>query len=301
MQRFLDPAVLSTISSLDLLAKTVVDGFVAGLHRSPDFGFSQEFAEYRAYVPGDDLRHVDWSLYGRTDRTYIKRYRGETNSQLTVLLDASNSMEYSSGGVGKRALPKKMDYARFLAASLFYLAIKNQRDAAGLIVFDDEVRDYVRPSARHGQLARLLGGLEHAEPRARTDFGKPLQHFQRLLHRRGIAVVISDFYEDPDVVVRMIEPLRFHGNEVVLFHILDPQELRPVLNSAAVLVDLETQQRIEVVPEYAKTSYCERVDAHVEALRSKTRAAGMDYQLLLTDQPLDAALREYLTLREAAN
>ena len=301
MQRFLDPAVLGTISSLDLLAKTVVDGFVAGLHRSPDFGFSQEFAEYRAYAPGDDLRHVDWSLYGRTDRTYIKRYRGETNSQLTVLLDASNSMEYTSGGNGKTALPKKMDYARFIAASLFYLAIKNQRDAAGLIVFDDEVREYVRPSARQGQLARLLSGLDGAEPRARTDFGRPLQHFQQLLHRRGIAVVISDFYEDPEVVVRTIEPLRFHGNEVVLFHILDPQELRPVMNSAAVLVDLETQQRIEVVPEYARTTYRERVDAHVESLRSKTRAAGMDYQLLVTDQPLDAALREYLTLREAAN
>lgn len=299
MQRFLDPAVLGTISSLDLLAKTVVDGFVAGLHRSPDFGFSQEFAEYRAYVPGDDLRHVDWSLYGRTDRTYIKRYRGETNSQLTILLDASNSMEYSSGG--KTALPKKMDYARFIAASLFYLAIKNQRDAAGLIVFDDEVREYIRPSATQGQFARLLGGLENAEPRARTDFGKPLQHFQQLLHRRGIAIVISDFYEDPEVVVRTIEPLRFHGNEVVLFHILDPQELRPVMNGPAVLVDLETERRIEVIPEYAKTTYREKVDAHVEALRSKARAVGIDYQLLVTDQPLDSALREYLTLREAAN
>src|SRR5579875_3201457 len=180
MQRFLDPGVLGTISSLDLLAKTVVDGFVAGLHRSPDFGFSQEFAEYRAYVPGDDLRHVDWSLYGRTDRTYIKRYRGETNSQLTILLDASNSMEYTSG-----ACPKKMDYARFIAASLFYLAIKNQRDAAGLIVFDEEVRDCVRPSTRPGQLPRLLAALERAEPHARTDFAKPLQYFQELLHRRG--------------------------------------------------------------------------------------------------------------------
>lgn len=299
MPRFLDPAVLGTISSLDLLARTVVDGFVAGLHRSPDFGFSQEFAEYRAYAPGDDLRHVDWSLYGRTDRTYIKRYRGETNSQLTVLLDASNSMEFTSGGAG--SYPKKMDYARYIAASLFYLAIKNQRDAAGLIVFDDEVRDYVRPSARQGQLARLLGGLEAAEPRARTDFGKPLQHFQELLHRRGIAIVISDFYEDPDLVVKTIEPLRFHGNEVVLFHILDPEELRPVMKGPSVLVDLETEQRIEVIPEYAKTTYREKVDAHIEALRSKTKAAGMDYQLLLTDQPLDNALREYLTLRQAGN
>jgi uncharacterized protein (DUF58 family) len=296
MQRFLDPAVLGTISSLDLLAKTVVDGFVAGLHRSPDFGFSQEFAEYRAYTPGDDLRHVDWNLYGRTDRIYLKRFRGETNSQLTVLLDASNSMQYSSG-----SNPTKMDYARFIAASLFYLAIKNQRDAAGLIVFDDEVRDYVRPSARQGQLARLLAGLEAAEPRARTDFGKPLQHFQELLHRRGIAIVISDFFEDPDLVIRTIEPLRYHGNEVVLFHILDPQELRPVMKGPAVLVDLETDRRIEVIPEYAKTTYREKIDAHVEALRSKTRAAGMDYQLLVTDQPLDGALREYLTLRQAGN
>ena len=295
MQRFLDPAVLGTISSLDLLARTVVDGFVAGLHRSPDFGFSQEFAEYRAYVPGDDMRHVDWSLYGRTDRMYIKRYRGETNSQLTVLLDASNSMEFTSGGI------KKMDYARFIAAALFYLAIKHQRDAAGLIVFDDEVRDYVRPSARNGQLARLLGGLEAAEPRARTDFGKPLQHFQELLHRRGIAIIISDFYEDPQLVVKTIEPLRFHGNEVVLFHILDPQEMRPVMNGPSVLVDLETEQRVEVIPDYAKTTYREKINAHVASLRSKTKAAGMDYQLLLTDQPLDNALREYLTLRQAGN
>ena len=154
MQRFLDPGVLAGISSLDLLAKTVVDGFVAGLHRSPDFGFSQEFAEYRAYTPGDDLRHVDWNLFARTERCYLKRYRGETNSQLTVLLDASNSMQYTSGP------PSKMDYARFIAASLFYLAIRNQRDAAGLIVFDDEVREYIRPSTRPGQLSRLFAGLE---------------------------------------------------------------------------------------------------------------------------------------------
>ena len=154
MQRFLDPAVLSRISGLDLIAKTVVDGFVAGLHRSPDFGFSQEFAEYRAYSPGDDLRHVDWNVFARTERAYLKRYRGETNSQLTVLLDASNSMNYTSHGV------TKMDYARFIAASLFYLAIHNQRDAAGLIVFDDEVRNYIRPSIRRGQLYRLLSGLE---------------------------------------------------------------------------------------------------------------------------------------------
>ena len=295
MQRFLDPTVLAGISSLDLLAKTVVDGFVAGLHRSPDFGFSQEFAEYRAYVPGDDLRHVDWNLFARTERCYLKRYRGETNSQLVVLLDASNSMQYTSGP------PKKMDYARFIAASLFYLAIRNQRDAAGLIVFDDEVREYVRPSTRQGQLARLFAGLEQAEPRARTDFGKPLQHFQELLHRRGIAIVISDFYEEPEKIVRAIEPLRFHGNDVVLFHILDPEEIRPVLKGPALLVDLETDQQIEVIPEYTKTTYRAKMEAHIEQLRTRTRGAGMDYRLLVTNQPLDEALREYLSLRQAGN
>jgi len=295
MQRFLDPAVLQSISSLDLLAKTVVDGFVAGLHRSPDFGFSQEFAEYRTYTPGDDLRHVDWNLYARTERMYLKRYRGETNSQLTVLLDASHSMEYTSGP------PKKMDYARFIAAALFYLAIRHQRDAAGVIVFDDELREYIRPSTRQGQLARLFGALEAAEPKARTDFGKPLLHFQQMLHRRGIAIVISDFYEDPATVVRMIEPLRFSGNEVVLFHVLDPEEIKPSLKQPALLLDLETEQVMEVVPDYVKTTYREKMAAHIEQLRTRTRAAGMEYRLLVTDQPLDEALREYLTLRERGN
>lgn len=295
MQRFLDPAVLAGISSLDLLAKTVVDGFVAGLHRSPDFGFSQEFAEYRAYAPGDDLRHVDWNLFARTERCYLKRYRGETNSQLTILLDASNSMQFTSGP------PSKMDYARYIAASLFYLAIRNQRDAAGLIVFDDEVREYIRPSTRPGQLSRLFAALEQAEARERTNFAKPLQHFQNFLHRRGIAIVISDFYEQPESIVETVAPLRYHGHEVVLFHVLDPEEIRPKLKGSALLVDLETDRRIEVVPDYVKTTYRAKIDAHIEDLRTRTRAAGMDYQLLETNKPLDETLREYLTLRKAEN
>jgi uncharacterized protein (DUF58 family) len=277
LQRFLDPAVLAGISGLDLVAKTVVDGFVNGLHRSPDFGFSQEFAEYRAYSPGDDLRHVDWNVFARTERAYLKRYRGETNSILTVLLDASNSMKFSSHSVSK------MDYARFTAASLFYLAIQNQRDAAGLIVFDDEIRTYIRPSTRQGQLHRLLSGLEQAEPHARTDFAKPLNHFQQFLRRRGIVVFISDFYDSPEHIVRTIEPLRFHGNEVVLFHVLDPKEIRPEIGAPSTLVDLETQDRIEITPEY---------------VRDKARGAGMDYHLLVTDRPLDDALREYLSIRQ---
>ncbi len=292
MQRFLDPTVLNAISGLDLVAKTVVDGFVAGLHRSPDFGFSQEFAEYRAYTPGDDLRHVDWNVFARTERAYLKRYRGETNSLLTILLDASNSMKYTSHSV------TKMDYARFTAASLFYLAIKDQRDAAGLIVFDDEVRNYIRPSMRQGQLQRLLAGLELAEPHARTDFGKPLHHFQEFLRRRGLVVILSDFYERPETIIRTVEPLRFHGNEVVLFHILDPKEISPNMNEAVVLVDLETRDHMEVTPDYLNKDYREKIDAHIAALRDGAKGAGMDYHLLVTNQPLDGVLSEYLTIRQ---
>jgi uncharacterized protein (DUF58 family) len=294
LQRFLDPAVLHGISSLDLVAKTVVDGFVAGLHRSPDFGFSLEFAEYRAYSPGDDLRHVDWNLFARTERCYLKRYRGETNSQLTVLLDASNSMKYSSHAV------TKMDYARYVAASLIYLSLHNQRDPSGLIVFDDEVRNYIRPSTRQGQLHRLLAGLEQAEPAARTDFAKPMRHFQQFLNRRGIVLVISDFYDQPETIVKAIEPLRFHGSEVVLFHILDPKEIYPEMRGPAILVDLETDQRLEVIPDYVKTQYRAKMDDHLAQMKERAQAAGLGYHLLTTDKPLDRALTEYLTLRQTA-
>jgi uncharacterized protein (DUF58 family) len=291
LQRFLDPSVLASISSLDLVARTVVDGFVAGLHRSPDFGFSQEFAEYRIYNPGDDLRLVDWNVYARTERLYLKRFRGETNSMLTVLLDASNSMQFGSHGVNK------MDYARYLAAALFYLAIHGQRDAAGLITFDDEIRNYIRPSTRQGQLHRLLAGLEQAEARARTDFAKPMRYFQEFLKRRGMVLIVSDFWDSPESIIANIEPLRYHGNEVVLFHVLDPEDVRPKLSGPAILVDLETNTQLEVTPDYSKKEYREKVEAHLADLRDRTQAAGMGYHLLMTDRPLDAALREYLTLR----
>src|SRR6202046_4127829 len=235
-QRFLNPSILAGISGLELVAKTVVDGFVSGLHRSPDFGFSQEFAEYRAYNPGDDLRHIDWNVYARTERLYLKRFRGETNSSLTILLDASNSMQFGSHGVNK------MDYARFLAASLFYLAIHGQREAAGLIPFDAEIRDYTRPSPRQGQLQRLMAALDQAEARARTDFAKPMRYFQEFLKRRGIVLIVSDFWESPQSIIRSIEPLRYRGNEVVLFHVLDPWDVRPALHRPSILVDIETKQ-----------------------------------------------------------
>lgn len=291
LQRFLDPATLASISGLDLIAKTVVDGFVAGLHRSPDFGFSQEFAEYRAYSQGDDLRHVDWNVFARTDRCYLKRYRGETNTQLLILLDTSASMAYGSQEV------TKLDYARFVAASLCYMA-NLQRDAAGLIVFDEEVANYVQPSTRQGQLFRLLHAIENAQPGTRTDFIKPFVHFQNFLHRRGIVVVLSDFYEQPDLIVKTVEPLRYKGNEIVLFHVLDPQEIKLKFREPVLLVDMENASAsLEVSPEYAKHEYRRRIDAHIESLASKARGAGMEYFLMDTGRPLDEGLREYLAIR----
>jgi uncharacterized protein (DUF58 family) len=290
-QRYLDPAILAGISGLDLVAKTVVEGFIAGLHRSPDFGFSQEFAEYRAYSEGDDLRHVDWNVFARTERCYLKRYRGETNTRLTLLIDASASMGYGSQRVNK------LEYARYLAAALYYMA-HQQRDAAGLIVFDDEVRNHLVPSSRHGQLMRLLHALERIELGSRTNFQKPFFHFQQFLFRPGIVAVISDFYEDPEVVIRTIEPLRFRGNELILFHVLDPKELEPDFRRPVLLVDMENEDAMDVTPEYAQTEYRTRIDGHVESLRASAKRAGMDYFLLNTSRPLDAALREYLVLRE---
>jgi len=292
VQRFIDPEVLGGISGLDLIAKTVVDGFIAGLHRSPNFGFSQEFAEYRAYTAGDDLRHIDWNVYARTERAYLKRYRGETNTLLTVLLDSSNSMKYSSHGVSKS------EYARFAAAALFYLTTQIQRDAAGLIVFDDEVRNYIRPSNRQGQFHRLLSGLEQAEPGAKTDFGKALERFLEVFRKRGVVIVISDFYEASERIIRALEPLRFRGNEVLLFHVLDPAEVRPHFRGPITLIEMETQESLEVSPEYARLEYTKKIDAHIESLRDGARGSGMDYFLLVTDRPLDGALREYLAIRQ---
>ena len=289
--RFLDPAVLAEISDLDLIAKTVVDGFISGLHRSPDFGFSQEFAEYRAYTPGDDLRHVDWNVFARTEKAYLKRYRGETNTVVMVLLDASASMGFGSGAV------RKFDYAKFLASALVYLA-HLQRDATGLVVFHDDVADFVRPSGRQGQLMRLLHGIDSAQLGKRTNFARPFFDLQQFLKRRGITILISDFFEDPETVVRTVAPLHFQGNELILFHVLDQSELQPKLGGPALLLDMETDETIETSPDYANTEYREKIGAHIRNLRLKAQVAGLEYHLLRTDQPLDEGLREYFTIRE---
>jgi uncharacterized protein (DUF58 family) len=291
LQTYLDPAVLASISSLDLVAKTVVDGFVAGLHRSPKFGFSQEFAEYQQYVQGDDLRHIDWNVFARTERIYLKRFKGETNMQLLILLDASASMTYGSGAI------RKLDYARYIAASLAYLS-SQQRDATGLIVFDQDVAEYIPPSTRQGQLMRVLHAIEKAEGGSRTDFSKPFVHFQEFLKKRGIVIVLSDFYEKPEQIVRVIEPLRYRGNEVVLFHILDPMELAPKFRDPVLLQDVEDDTAMEVSPDYARNEYKAKIDDHLHTLSDKARAAGLEYVFMNTAKPLDQGLRDYLAIRQ---
>src|SRR5271170_1230437 len=291
LQQFLDPAVLASISSLDLVAKTVVDGFVAGLHRSPKFGFSQEFAEYQQYTPGDDLRHIDWNVFARSERLYLKRFKGETNMQLLILLDGSASMTYGSGKI------RKLDYARYVAASLAYLS-SLQRDATGLIVFDQDVSNYIAPSTRQGQMMRILHAIEKAEGGLRTDFSKPFLHFQQFLKRRGIVAVISDFYEQPEQIIKVVEPLRYRGNEVILFHILDQNELEPKFKDPVLLLDVEDETAMEVSPDYARNEYRAKMDQHRRALADKAAAAGLEYVFMNTSRPLDQGLRNYLAIRQ---
>ncbi|HSG64947.1 MAG TPA: DUF58 domain-containing protein [Gammaproteobacteria bacterium] len=287
----LSPEVLASLSNLDLVARAAVHGFLNGLHRSPQFGFSQEFAEYRAYSEGDDPRFVDWNVYARTERTYIKRYLGETNTHLVILLDASASMAYTSGGVSK------LQYAKFLAATLAYLAAR-QHDAVGLIVFDEKVRDHRPPSSRIGRLHAILHAIDRAEPGTGTDLSVPFERFRQYRSGRGLVAVISDFYCEPEAMIKGVQPLAYQGQDVILFQVLDPQELEPELKESALLEDMETGEALEVSPIFMRSRYRERVHEHLEALEKAAAGAGADYELLRTDKPLDAALRNYLTFRQ---
>lgn len=290
-ERLLDPAILSRLANLELVAKTVVDGFLHGQHRSPAFGFSQEFAEYRPYTEGDDPRYIDWNVLSRTDRVYVKRFLGETNTHLTLLVDCSGSMGYGSAG------RTKLDYARFLAASLAYLSTR-QHDAVGLILFDERVRE-VRPAAfRPRHLQSVLHALEHAQAATGTDLAVPLDSLRRFARRRGLVAMISDFFVDPDRIVESLRGLAFQGQDIVLFHVLHPTELRPELSAAALLEDMETGAELEVSTEYARRIYPGLIRDHIQALRDRVHGEGGDYVLLDTSQPLDLALREYLLFRQ---
>lgn len=289
--RLLKPEVLARFSTLELLAKTVVEGLLIGLHRSPHFGFSQEFAEYRSYNEGDDLRFVDWNVYARTDRTYIKRFRGDTNTRMMIALDASASMGFGSGSI------TKLDYAKYLCASLAWLS-RRQHDAIGALVFDDSIRDVQPPSARPDSLPRLLASLENLQTGAGTDVVAALESLQGVSGRRGLLVVVSDFYADPEKFIKAVQPLAQSGNDIALFHIVDPEELSPSYESVTALKDLESGRQVDVDPDYLAGPYREKIAAHQQQLASKARGLGADYTLVNTAEPLDEALTRYLRFRQ---
>jgi uncharacterized protein (DUF58 family) len=293
--RLLDPAVLASMSNLELVAKAVVEGFVNGLHRSPKFGFSQEFVEYREYSEGDDPRYIDWNVYSRTDRTYIKRFMGETNSHLMLLLDTSASMGF--GEATKTSGPSKLQYGKYLGASLAYLASR-QHDAVGVMLFDDEVIDYRPPASKPGSLQGVIHTLDKAEASMGTDINKPMTRFREHVKKRGLVAVISDFYCDADELLEHIRPLAMHGQDVIIFHLLDPEELDPQIKQSTLYEDMETGQAIEVEPGYMAKAYREKIQQHIKTIEEAASGIRADHVLINTGDPLDRALHNYLTFRE---
>jgi uncharacterized protein (DUF58 family) len=289
--RFIDPQTLTRIASLELVARTVVEGFISGLHRSPHLGFSVNFAEYRAYRPGDDIRKIDWKVYGRTDRFYVKEFEGETNTSIHLILDCSRSMAYESQGI------KKLEYGQFLAASLGYFAFK-QRDAVGFISYDDDIIDYIPARGSLGHLNVVLHAIERARTGERTDFVKSLVNVSDRLRRRGIVIVISDLYDDPGSVMTGLRHLVFRGNDVIVFQLLDPAELRFDFSNAAQFVDMETRDEMHVIPEYIRQEYRKVLTRQIAEYEKECRKDRMDFSLINTSQPLDKALFSYLVRRE---
>lgn len=287
--RFLDPAVLARIDNLELLARTVVDGFLAGLHRSPYLGFSLDFAEHRPYMPGDDVRRIDWKLFGRTDRHYIKLFEAETNADFAVVLDVSRSMAYTSHAV------TKLDYARYLAAALLFFS-NRQRDRVGLVTFDHQVVEWVPPSMKHVDTA--LHVLDRAEAGRPGRLGPPLLTVTERLRRKGILVLISDFYEDPESVAQAVIPLRARGHDVIVFHVLDPVETAFPFQDASAFEDMESGEQIPVVPAKLAEDYRRMVRNHLAELERRLTGSGIDYTVLDTSQPLDRALFSYLSARQ---
>ncbi len=291
----LQPTVLASLSHLELVAKAVVEGFVIGLHRSPKFGFSQEFVEYRAYTEGDDPRYVDWNVFARTGKTYIKRFLGETNAHLMIMLDSSASMGF--GGKDSKKGVSKLQYGKFLGASLAYMATR-QHDAVGVMIFADEVLEYRPPTSRSGAMQGVIHTLDKAQPALGTHMGKPMTRFQERIKRRGLVVVISDFYCDAQELLDNVRPLAMQGQDVVLFHLLDPDELKPNIKQSTLYEDMETGHAIEVSPVYMNKDYQARIQTHIESIQKAANGMNADHVLLNTSEPLDKALHSYLTFRE---
>jgi uncharacterized protein (DUF58 family) len=287
---FIDPVTLMRIKSLQLRARIVVNGFLSGLHRSPHHGFSVEFSEYRQYTPGDDPRHLDWRLFARSDRYYIKRFEDETNLRCTFVVDLSRSMSFSSIAYSK------VDYARTVAATFAYF-LSTQRDAAGLVTFDEEIADFVPARYRPGHLHRLMVCLERAVAGSSTDVSKPLEQIAATVRKRGMIVLISDLLTPPEVLAPRLGFLRSQGHEVVLLRVLDPAEIDFSFDKAANFVDLETGKDLYIDPIAARAQYQANFQKHASAVEATCRDLGIDLYTLSTDRPLELALFDFLHSR----
>lgn len=286
----LDPTVLARIGDLSLIARTVVEGFMHGLHRAPRLGHSTEFAEHRPYQPGDDLRRLDWRVYGRTDRFYVKEYEADTNVSVLLAIDVSRSMDFGSSGL------TKFQYARMLAAAFAWFS-QRQGDRIGLVLYAEGIKLYVPPSTRH--LSLILHSLERAVPEGSGGGTDANDAITELLGRSGITVFISDWYVTPAFVRQALGQVRVRGHDVIAFHVVDPAERSLPYDEAASFEDLETGERLSVVPETLRANYQAAIGEHFEQLSTELARVGVDYHRVETDQPLDAALYQYLHRREA--
>lgn len=286
--RYLDPQTLQRIAGLELEARNAVEGLRVGMHKSRLRGFSTEFAQHRQYVPGDALRHMDWRVYSRTMRYYVKLYEAETNFDANLLLDASRSMRYGSGKVSK------LDYAKQMAAALSYLIVQ-QRDSAGLAVFDGQLRDYLPPRCSGAVVGNIVELLAKAEPEPKTNVAALLHEFAQRIPRRGYVMLFSDLFDDVDGFIKGLAHLRFRGHNVAVFHVLDPHELRFPFSGNWRFMGLELEGELTTQPRRIRDAYLRELNAFILQVRKSCERNGADYVLVDTSRPVDVVLREYLT------
>jgi len=291
--RYLDPAIVARLGTIDLKARAIVEGFLTGLHRSPYKGFSVEFAEYRQYLPGDDLATLDWKVFARSDKHFVKKYEEETNLTCHLLIDVSRSMGYGSGEI------TKLQYASYLTGALAYL-MHRQRDSFGMIAFDDSIAALLPASARGGHLRAVLLALERLELGAGTNVAKPLHDLAAAVRKRGMVVLVSDLLDDPAAVLDGLKHFRYRGTDVIVFHILDPYELKFPFEHAARFRDMETEEEVMAVPGSIRADYIERIESRIAFFRRELQLSGIDYCLLETSQPLELGLMSYLMTRHRA-
>jgi uncharacterized protein (DUF58 family) len=291
-RHYLQPHVVSRLANMELRARLVVEGFITGLHRSPYHGFSVEFAEHRPYMPGDEIKHIDWKLYGKTDRHYIKRYEEETNLKAYLILDTSRSMAYASEG-----RMSKLEYACSIAAALAFMMVK-QQDAVGLAMFDETLTSYLPPHATHGYLRQILIALQNASASGRTGAGKALHQVADRVKRRGLVIVLSDLLDSPETVMAALKHFRYKKNEVIVMQVLDPLERSFALGADAVVQDLETGEKLTTQPYQIGRAYREAMQGFLERFRKQCLEHHIDYVLMDTATPFDTALVAYLNKRE---